>query len=1092
MLRFRHLRLFLLLGTAGLAACSASPEALLQQINRGEATQALAELNQQLNQTPKNPLLLLLTAHARLQACAQTRCATTATPPALLQPVAGLLAAAPGRYVVGEAPQQVHLSSATVVASATLAFAALPTQPAALLALQASLPSPMQAAQTPSFWLPVLYALRQGNTQAAATHLAALGQNPALPTGLRYSATLLHSLLNPDTKTQASMLAALRAKPAQAEAASGAMALLPHLLQLSPQASVSGTLATLPPMLESSATLGPLANPSQAQAVAAELAWLATQHTLPAAWARGWNPVQQGPLGLALQRVSLRLDPLQPQVWQAYLPALIGAAASHTTLPALALPLHVGAAGSANDAQLGSTLLQAAQNLQNRPELAAPLIQLASQLKLSGTQQTQLEKLATTLLVKAATAKQISVTLALVQARPQAAANNRQLVVPLLVEHIRTNLREGAFDTAVSTSIFINQNLGLPLDLAAIALEELTSSALHSKLETSLAAPSPTVLLQPQADVKLDLGPLWGFIAQQFANRPELIRGQLNALIAGAKGVYGPPSAMHRLLPEFPAAEQPALEQWLNTAIIGALQQDTTLNGADMVTLLGQLLAIHPHLPVAPVLEAALGRANTLATSRALWADATPSLQAALHAIRPQFAALMQAMDAQAAGQPERAAQSLNQLTEPTWLSQAAPLYQGLEQRLALFAGVYVPLTANLTAPPLASVVVNPLGLQGGPLNQVYLTFLNRLGTLASTNPRTLVSTPAMLQPLTLKTPLNLETQKIDLTPAVLAQVPGGGSFNQLYGNFTTLRFQPSRRGTLLVATLANGSQLSFIRVLTYPQGVLLPDGTYTLSTPLPQNLTAEGSAAAQILPPGSLLTLRTVSGSRPAAPGSPLVGMVLPVQGWLQHPAQLKPIALSGEYDPATLSSAFRFSYPLPSSGQNVAAAVKCQTLGGPIICGAHYLHSPRLAYAALIGGQQTRESWARSTALRQAHNRRATATLLQAAQNARAHSIASPTVVPSTSKTTSPTVSASAVVSTATPISASILSANTLSPTVVAANSISQSIAPTTTVPATSSAALVVTASTLADASVSLSTPLVTPTLAVTPSVRHEGINE
>jgi hypothetical protein len=106
---------------------------------------------------------------------------------------------------------------------------------------------------------------------------------------------------------------------------------------------------------------------------------------------------------------------------------------------------------------------------------------------------------------------------------------------------------------------------------------------------------------------------------------------------------------------------------------------------------------------------------------------------------------------------------------------------------------------------------------------------------------------------------------------------------------------------------------------------------------------------------------------------------------GTLQHPARSSPISFTGEFDPTTLTSAFTFSYPLPTSGQTVRAAVKCQTLGGPITCGAHHLHSPRLAYATLIRGLQTQESLRERSAVRQGQNSSAAAELLAAAQAAR-----------------------------------------------------------------------------------------------------------
>jgi hypothetical protein len=957
-----------------LAACSPSPTQILQQIDQGEAAAALTTINAELAKQPNNPALQLLSAHARLQACAQQGCAASVAVPALLQPVAALLAAETA--TLGEGDQAVPLSRATIVASATQAFASLPTQPAALLALRASLPKELQVSQLATLWQPAQQALLAGNQKAAAAQLAALENTTILPTGFRYAASLGQSMLTADENRRASMVIALRAKPALATDAVGFGQLLPYLWQQQFGAAVA--LAALPNVLETSTSLGPLANAVQARAAATELAKLALMP--PPSWQQGWNTAELGPLALALQRSSLRLNPNQPQVWQTYLPALVAAAASHTTLPEFATSFQAASLSGPSVAQLGTALLKAARDLQSRPSLAAPLLQLASQLGLPSNQQAELDKLAQTLIVKAATAKDVTATLALALARPQAAANNRQQVVPLLVEEIRNSLRNGQFALAVSTSSLIHETLELPVELGPLVLEEFAATNKAANLETELNAQIPALLLQPRSAVALNLGPLWSFMADYFADTPDVLRGQLNAMVAGATGPYGPSTAMHRLLPLFPEEDHAALELWLNTAILNALQSDATLNGPDLAKLAGNLAAIHPSLPLAPALEGALNRTTTAEQSRALWQAATPSVRTVIRAIRPQFAALMNALDADAAKQPDTAAAALQQLTEPAWLTQATPILTKLQDQLLQVAGTYVPLSAAPEA-PLAAVVVAPQGLRGGNLKMLELTFLNRLGTLASTNPTTLTSTPATLRRLTLTAPYSFAQRQSKLSPAVLASTPEGSSMASIYGAIRTLQFKPDGNGTLLEATLENGTVLRLQRVLNDPAQPLLPNGDYALSTALEQTLTPQAEEAKFILPPGSILTLQAAPSTQPASPNYGFTGDVYPLLGTLQHPARSSPISFTGEFDASTLASGLTFSYPLPNSGQAVRAVVKCQTLAGPITCGAHHAHSPRLAYATLMRGLQTQESLRTSSLARQAQNSSATTALRTAA---------------------------------------------------------------------------------------------------------------
>ncbi len=961
---------------ASLAGCSPTPEKLLQQIDAGDAANALTVIEDQLAAAPQSGALQLLAAHARLQACAQRSCVVSDATPELLTPVAALLNGAPLQARLNDQDTATIFTQASIIASATLAFAQLPQQPAAMLVLRSSLPESRQAAQLASLWLPALTHLRDGNVARASAQLEALGSATRLPLGFTYAAKLGAALLTQNTSQRANMLAALRAKPTLATPAASVGQLLPYMLHH--QMGTAPALAALPAVLETSATLGPLANPATAQAAAQELARLAADP--PPSWQAGWQLAAHGPLPLALQRTSLRLFPNQPTVWQTYLPALVVAAQSHTTLPEFANSFDARNLTGPSVAQLGTALMKAARDLQNRPSLAAPLLQLASQLGLGSQQQAELDQLAQSLIVKAATAKDVTATMALALARPQAAANNRQQVVPLLVDDIRASLRRGQFAQAVSTSILINETLELPVDLAPLVLEEFAAWLKANNLEAELTAPTPARLLQPRELVALDLGALWGFMAEYFADSPDILRGQLNALVAAATGPYGPSTAMHRLLPLFPTDDADALESWLHNAILAALQADATLSGPDLAKLAGQLAATHPGLPMAPMLEGALARSQTAAESRTLWQAATPTVRTIIRAIRPQFAALMNAQDADALGQPDTVASALGQLTEAIWLEQASPLFGRLQNNLLEVAGTYVPLSAAPEA-PLAAVVVSPRGLAGGNLKQLELTFLNRLGTLASTNPSTLATTPATLETLRLLAPYNFNRRSVLLGPETLAAVANGGNFATWFGDITQLQFKPTPNGTLLEATLRGGTIMRLARLLHSPAEPLLPNGQYALTTPLEQTLTPQAVEAKNILPVGSILTLQAAPSTQPAGPDFGFTGEVYPLLGTLQHPARSTPISFTGEFAPASLSSAFTFSYPLPSSGQAVRAAVKCQTLGGPITCGAHHLHSPRLAYATLVRGLQTQESLRTATAQRQALNASSTLVMRSAA---------------------------------------------------------------------------------------------------------------
>jgi hypothetical protein len=375
-------------------------------------------------------------------------------------------------------------------------------------------------------------------------------------------------------------------------------------------------------------------------------------------------------------------------------------------------------------------------------------------------------------------------------------------------------------------------------------------------------------------------------------------------------------------------------------------------------------------------------------------------------------------------------ARALESVTEGQWLQLAEPALQGLSEALAPIAGLYVPISAT-PGIPLAAVWLEPQGLRGGNYSTVALTFLNRLGTLASTDPRSYVSSPAKRQRLTLQAHYKLNVRTLALDTTALASAPGGSAFSQLYGPVHMLQFKANPAGgTLLTATLKDGKTLQLSRVLNAPSDILRPDGQYAILTSLEHSLTPAIAGGRDILPPGSVLTLQTAPTTQPATETFGFEGEVYPLLGTLQHPASARAISFTGEYDAATLTSGFTFSYPLKGSGQPVRAGVLCQSLAGTLHCGAHHLHSPRVAFAALSRGQQTQESLATAVAARQEGAVSATQALLQAAATARqARAVAAPDT--STATAHSAATALSAGVSAGAPSSTAVITPTTATPT-------------------------------------------------------------
>lgn len=962
-------------GVGGVIAVfmAATPAALNRQIESGNAAKALSALEEKLADTPADPALNLLAAKARIALCAQRNCAAavSGTVPPLLLPLPRLLAnvKAPVRLDDKTPP----LTATRVLAQGMRKFQSLQPQPQVALALYQAVPSADQPLVAEGLFQPALTQARQGNAQPAGEQLAALARADNLPATYTHIASVLAGLFIDSPSMAESHLIALRSSNGTPPIPNTAAALVPWALLA--QAANSSTIAS--PASVVLPNLPVLLRGWQAPAVISDTALAAMGNELAATahpsntlalaqWQRGWNTAD-GNLPLALKRMSLSLNPNQPELWAEYLPELIAsAAAASGTVPEFNLStLSMSAFTSATSQRLGGQLMQAAAKLKNRPAVAAPLITLASRLELDKQQQIDLEKLTQELIIKAAAQADVTATLILAESQPGVAQNNRQTVVPLLVTFIREQLRNGNFTGATQTSNLLTNTLKMDIEFGPLILQEFTDDMKRRNIGAELAADDITTLLETPSQAELDLGPLFAFMQDYFTKQPDLVTAQLTTLIAEARGTYGPATAMYRLGHLFPESTMPQEKQdkWLAATLSQALANDKSYTGPQLAEAVASLVQVHPSLPMAPLIENALSRAATLDDQRDLWQQATPDVREVLRVIRPEFSNLMRGIDAMAKHDLNTAAREFATLTEPQWQTQAQPFIEQFHARLAAIAGTYVPLsgTGNLKT---AAIQLQPAGLAGGPLPQVSVTFISRVGTLTEPQPKALGTNAAAVHSITFGLPLNFNTGTLLLTPQVLGATPHGGTFNALYGALRTLSLQlPESSGA---PTLMRAETTPFVRAVA-GSSTLRPDGTYLMQTRL-SPLTSE---TAVIMPPGTMLTFITGSELQPAPFDTDLPAtQVYPLTGTIRHPVATQPMPLEGYFEPLTLTATFTYNYPLPFSGKPVKAVARCQALAGPITCGVHHAHSAREAYATLVAGLQTKESLASAAATRNRQN--------------------------------------------------------------------------------------------------------------------------
>lgn len=930
---------------AAVAACGDhNDDDLNRLIDTGQAQQALAQLTDRLADAPADPALLGLALKAQLVLCAAENC--PASNRVRLQEIASLLGRQPAT------PANRILSPAVLLAEASRQLANQPTMPQDALALLEVTPPHLQPAVINGLFAAPLEHLRNGKTAVAGGMYQALSTTEKLVKPQRYWALLLHGLVVRQPAQVEGAVVALRSQPAATQLPPAAMAALPHvLLAIRPEAAELAQ--NLPPLLNDWNI--PLLQPVNRAAMADEINHLRTTPALLAPLAGGSTPLltsastvlnSGGALAqIYLMRLSLALNPSQTELWQTYVAVaaraltqggpvtLLGGAGAPTQPPVTVQEEYVAA------------LFKLVEVMARNKHSLAPLLEQLQGLKLDKASAVRLERMVKDGLDNAINDRRLEDIVAFTTFRPNVARSNRQTVVPLLLEAIGDELQQGNFPRAEELSALMQSKLDVDVNYDSVVLKEFETYARVGGLLDSLSANSPDTLLQPAAS-QLDMGKLWGYVATRFAGKPEVIDQQLRNLVAGARGLYGTPTAMYRLAPLFPESTfaTEARRAYLAQAIAQAVRQDDRLSGAETAELAWRLSRVHEGLPLGPLVQTALERATTVEEGQVLWEQSPAPVRDLIATLKPQFAALMRGIEAWDAGHTGRAAASFAQL-DAGYAEQAAPYLAKLADQLAAASGLYAPVTlAELPAVALIAVQAPALDTSG-TLTDLNITLHSLMGARAVANPATLTTSYGAVDSVAVPATFDYASQRATFA----ASSKLGGITGLQWGS-----------GSL---TLLRGSQppLVYRKLTAKAEGPLLPEGTFTIN----RQVSAANSATDVILPLGSLLTVTTSATPKSVVNGSENLGTIHAATLNVRHPGMAKPQEVEGYYQPSNHTLNFTFAPPLVKGGV-AKAAVRCQLLGDAMLCGASHTHANRVQFAHRVLALQTREDAARAEAAR------------------------------------------------------------------------------------------------------------------------------
>lgn len=942
-----------------------SPAELNRLIEDGAATKALSEIEPMLATDPTNPVAQSLALKAYLYHCAAVVCPTTK--PAMLTSITTLAQQVPGQVAIDET---ITLSTNSMVATSAMRLSAAANHPTPVLALYQTLPDTWKPAAINATFTAALQPLREGERDTALARLQPLAQAQALPEATRYWSMLQAGLLAGNVSNTESAVIALRSQQ-QNRLPESALRLLPHTL-LSQSGDIKTLAATMPATV-ADWNLPTLLNAEAMAQVAEEADTLRlSPHYLqnllpgrPRVTLITSSTALTQPDALAqlyLMRLSLALDPRQESLWNEFLPLAVKAA-NDGNFDILAGPGAPDAPPANLQGEYIATLfrLVEAQAAKGAPLL--PLLEQLGSLKLDKTAEVRLEKMVQAGLDNAITQRRIADIAAYAKFRPEVARGHRQNVVPVLVESIRADLAAGRFQSADDIAALMTDTLKIDFNYDALILQEFDAQVKSDAMLASLSGNTPDALMQTPATATVDLGPMWDHLQSHFADNPEMLDQQLKNLIAGARGLYGTPIAMLRLFNHFNNETFPpeARHAYLLSAIQRSLIDDDRLTGAELAETAWSLSRLHEGLSLAPLLEEALRRADTLEESRTLWQQSAGPVRQTITVVRPQFAALMRGIDAWVANRRTQAANEFAQLggaTAVQYAQQIAPYLEGLRETLITLSGTYAPENPTAALPAGLLMVEAPALAGKGRITGVQLTALSKPGATPFVDPTSFSTSHGHVQKVTLSLPVDFDSLKLTVPATAKAASGKAVPFAPNFGDITTLSW--SANGETLTVEARNMPPTRFKRLRADATATLVPQGDYVVG----KQVSEANAATDLILPPGSLFTITTDANPSAfvTAEGEHL-GNAYQFTGTLRHPAMAKPQEIKGYYEADKHTLNFTFTPPL-SKGGVARAAVRCQVMGAALLCGAHHTHSNRQQFTHRVTVVQTKESAQRQAA--------------------------------------------------------------------------------------------------------------------------------
>jgi hypothetical protein len=545
--------------------------------------------------------------------------------------------------------------------------------------------------------------------------------------------------------------------------------------------------------------------------------------------------------------------------------------------------------------------------------------------------------------------------------KPKLARPFRQKIAAIIKEALNKLWLENQFDDMAKLANFLEKSMEINIILDNLLITKFQEFIVAEKIPEKISADTADILLKKQNEVRLDLGEKFAFLSKHFAKSPEVLDGQLKTLVLNAKGAYGTPVAFFKLYHlfndrNFSMADR---NEFLVGAIKDSLEKNEKITASEMVDIGYKLVQNHPDIPLIFVVSETLKRITSLDESRIVWKNSSREFREKLKNVKPQFTTLMEAIHLFDAGKKKQAFEMFSILSDEKYLKTAEEYITKFRKIIGNHKGIFIADNDVNEKMHAVFISVEPLSdpKKITSLLDVKVKIINAIGSVMIKSDTELTEDYGRTFSYTSSGKINPDLQILPISEEQRAGATLPQSFERTFGEIIGIKFAEDKEGNAIVlAITTDGTTYPFHRITSDIKTPLFPQGRFGIT----KQISGRNKNTDHVMPIGTVISVATDE-KRPIQPvheGKKLA-IVYPITGEILHPSSPNPRQFTGFYGMDTHTMNFEYDYPLNRGSKGTLKAInRCQVLDKTILCASHNKHWSRLKYSHIVKGYKAQES--------------------------------------------------------------------------------------------------------------------------------------